>query len=94
MRSIDLDAARAARSEALGDRPTVRFSGKDWSLPVELPWAVAEASSGQINDLVNALKALLGEQWAEFQAHTPTVSDMTTLVEAIPALYGLADTGK
>jgi hypothetical protein len=94
VRSIDLDAARAARSEALGDKPVVRFAGRDWTLPAELPWAVAEASSGQMGDLVTALKALLGNQWADFQAETPTVSDMTALVEAIPALYGLDDAGK
>lgn len=94
VRSIDLDAARSARSEALGEKPVVRFAGRDWLLPSELPWAVAEASSGQMGDLVTALKALLGDQWAEFQMQTPTVADMTALVEAIPALYGLDDSGK
>jgi hypothetical protein len=47
-----------------------------------------------MGDLVTALKALLGDQWSDFQAETPTVSDMTALVEAIPALYGLDDAGK
>jgi hypothetical protein len=94
MRSIDLDAARAARAETVGEKPTVRFGGHDWTLPAELPWAVVEASSGEMAALINAMEALLGDQWTEFHKLNPTVSDMTTLIEAIPGLYGLDDYSK
>lgn len=48
-RTIDLDAARAARAEARGDAPvpTVRIGGVDYPMPAELP-AGALTAFGQI----------------------------------------------
>lgn len=87
-RSIDLDAARIARAEATGEAPTVRFGGRDWVLPAELPWALAEASaSGNPQDAMLAVKSLLGEQWVEFVGLNPTMSDIQVLVEGIGAIY-------
>jgi hypothetical protein len=93
-RSVDLDAARVARAEAIGDKPTMKFAGKEWELPAELPWAFVEATSGDIGGIVRALEGLLDSQWADFQALHPTVTDITTLVEAIPRLYGLDGLGE
>ncbi len=92
-RVVDLDAARIARAEVEREAVTLRFNGKDWQLPSELPWAFVEASSGNTQDVMRALATLLGEQWEEFVRSGPSISDVTTLVEAIPALYGLDNLG-
>lgn len=93
-RVIDLDAARAARAEANAEPPVVRFGGVDYTLPVELPWAMVEAAAGgDANGLVSAVKLLLGNQWAAFDAHSPSVADMRTLIEHVATLYGI-DPGK
>lgn len=90
-RVIDLDAARAARAEANKEAPVLRFADKDWTLPVELPWEIAEAAAA--GDAVAALRAielLLGDQWAEFKSHRPSLSDILVIVEGIGDLYGVA----
>jgi hypothetical protein len=87
-RLIDLDAARAARAEAQGEVPTVRFGGVDWKLPAELPWALAEAAaSGRTEDAMGAVKSLLGEQWPEFVKLNPTIEDVRILLEGIGTVY-------
>ncbi len=87
-RIIDLDAARLARAEAQQDAPVVRFNGKDYTLPNELPWSVVEAASSQEpTQIVNAVKSLLGDQWQAFGADV-SVSDMTVLLENIATIYG------
>lgn len=93
-RAIDLDAARAARAEAKQEAPTLRFAGKDWTLPAELPWAFVEATSGDITGIVRAMQGLLADQWDAFVSEHPSISDITTLVEAIPSLYGLEGLGE
>lgn len=92
-RVIDLDAAKAARAEAENETPVIRFSGKDWNLPTELPWALAEAAtSGDPAAAIGAVKSLLGNQWAAFAAYGPTIEDMRVLLESSVAVY--ADPGK
>ena len=93
-RLIDLDAARAARAEATEEAPVVRFGGTDYTLPVELPWAMVEAAaSGDTAGLVSAVKMLLGNQWETFEAAQPSVADMRILSEHVATLYGV-DSGK
>lgn len=46
-RVIDLDAARAARAEKLGPAPVVRFLGREWPLPAEIP-AIAVHAIGEL----------------------------------------------
>ena len=86
--TIDLDAARAARSEA---RPkespkSVKFGGKDYSLPPELPYDFAHFSA--FGDLKSALKVLLGEQFTAFWENKPTVEDMEALNDHLGKVYG------
>jgi hypothetical protein len=89
-RIIDLDAARAARAEAQLDAPVVRFNGKDYTLPVELPWSIVEAATSQDSvKIIAAVKTLLGEQWNDFQEANVSVADMTVLIESISQLYAV-----
>jgi hypothetical protein len=87
-RIIDLDAARAARAEAKAEAPVIRFGGADYTLPHELPWSIVEAAStGESRAIIDAIKALLGEQWAAFEATGVSVADMTVLIENIAGIY-------
>lgn len=93
-RVFDLDAAKAARAEAAGEYPAIRFGGKEYQLPVEMPWSVVEAASaGDAGGIVEAVKGLLGEQWDDFASHGLSVADMTALLEHIGEMYG-GDSGK
>ncbi len=43
MGTIDLDSLRAARREVEKEAPTVTFEGVEFTLPVEMPFAVIDA---------------------------------------------------
>lgn len=89
-RVIDLDGARAARQET--EPVTLKFGGKEFELPGELPFLFAEYSRQERLD--DAMKALLGEDQArEFFALNPSIEDLTSFTEAIVGVYGL-DEGK
>lgn len=94
-RVIDLDAARLARAEAQGEAPVIRFAGKDWQLPVELPWEIAEAAaSGDATAALKGIATLLGDRWDEFKSHQPTLADIVVIVQHVGELYGAGDQGK
>ncbi len=88
-RVIDLDAAKIARAEKQKHKLLVRFNGKDWNLPTELPWVVAEAAaSGDGAGAMRAIQLLLGDQWEEFKEAQPSLGDMTVLLTAVGEMYG------
>ena len=88
-RVIDLDAAKAARAEAAGESASIRFAEKDWTLPAELPWAVAEAAAGGDGPAaMRAIELLLGDQWPAFKAEKPSLADIMVIVEAVGEIYG------
>jgi len=87
-RVIDLDGARAARTES--QPVTLKFGGKDFDLPGELPFMFAEYSRQERID--EALAALLGEDQAkQFFALNPSIEDLTSFTEAIVKVYGLSE---
>jgi hypothetical protein len=88
-RIIDLDAARSARAEAQAEAPVIRFNAVEYTLPAELPWSIVEAATtGETKAIVNAVKSLLGEQWADFEKSGVSASDMIVLIENIATIYG------
>ena len=79
--TFDLDAARARRLEASGDRLTFRFGGDEFSvLPLsELSVSFLDALSE--NDTSAMLRMLLGdEQFDRFMEKGPRVGDVNDLV--------------
>lgn len=89
-RVIDLDGARAARGET--EDVKLKFGGKQFTLPGELPFLFAELSRQEKLD--EALRSLLGDKQAKaFFALNPTIEDLTAFSEAIVQVYGL-DEGK
>lgn len=89
-RVIDLDTARSARNEAKKNNPKIKFNGKTYDLPNELPWMIVESAASQdSNQIINSLKSLLGEQWDEFVKSGVSVADMTVLLENIATVYAI-----
>lgn len=98
---IDLDAARAARREANGVAPSVRFNGETYELPVEVPFETtklmiavsAETDAVRINEMVDGvLGALLGEEgYRKFLASSPapTLQDVIALIYGLTIEYGV-----
>lgn len=88
-RTIDLDAARAARAELdTSPAPVIRLGGKDWQLPKELPADFAMLAA--MGDLVGAMKALIGDEaFPEFWAIGLSMDDLETIADQAHVLYGL-----
>jgi hypothetical protein len=87
--SLDLDALRAARSEAIKDPRTVRFGGKVWGLPDELSLDAVLAMAG--GNTLTALQEILGEQWVDFKAVGLTANDFRAFAAGIDKIYGAAE---
>lgn len=86
-RSINLDAARAARAEAAGEPVTLTFDSKDITLPVELPADFALCAAE--GDLRAAVVALLGDEAEWFFARRPSMDDVSALVKGAHEVYGV-----
>jgi hypothetical protein len=93
-RSIDLNAARAARAaaraEADGDAVALIVGNLTLTLPVEMPYEFARA--GQAGDIDRALAILLGESQTAllFALEDLTLEDIMTLVEKVNDVYGVS----
>lgn len=90
MGRLDLDAARAARdaarAEAKAETHELVFKGQAFELPVELPYAVAEAL--QESDARRALAELLGEEHGRtFFELRPSSKDMEAFAAGLVELY-------
>lgn len=87
-RIYDLDQARVARAEKRGKPAVIRLGGVDFTLPMEMPFDVAEiaAEDGSPRAI---LTALLGDAAEEFFALRLSVDDMEESVAAALEVYGL-----
>jgi hypothetical protein len=90
MARFNVNAARAQRLEALGERWEFEIDGEVFALPTELPRATAQHLARlDGSDLDGLLRLLLGdEQFAKLGLHELSVQD----ISAIMAAYG-AETG-
>lgn len=90
MAPYNVNASRAQRLEARGERWEFELDGDLFSLPTELPRdAVAKLAALDPADLDGLLALLLGEeQFKRFGEHATSVQDIQALLEA----YG-RDTG-
>jgi hypothetical protein len=87
-RTIDLDAAAAARAEAQGEPVTLIFRESEFTLPVEMP--ADFALHAQAERLRESVSALIGEKAEEFFALRPSIEDITELVNAAARIYGVS----
>jgi len=87
-RVIDLDAARVARAEAAGSPATLKFGGKEYTLPAEVP--VLAALAYERGDVETAIRALLGDAADDFFA-SASLQDVEAFSEGYGLVYGLSE---
>ncbi|MFL6072746.1 MAG: hypothetical protein ACJ73S_05045 [Mycobacteriales bacterium] len=92
MARYDVNAARAQRLEALGERWEFELDGEVFTLPTELPRnAVRDLAALDSSDLDGLLVLLLGDdQFKRFGEHDTTVQDVQALLEAYGRDTGMA----
>jgi hypothetical protein len=92
MARYDVNAARAQRLEALGERWEFELDGEMFGLPTELPrQAVRDLATLDPTDLDGLLTLLLGEeQFKRFCEHLTTVQDVQALLEAYGRETGMS----
>lgn len=87
--AFDLDAARAARREAVGESFPFTFGGVGFTLPPSKEWPLEATDLLADGQIGGAMKVLLGDQWATFSAQGATVGDLKDLFSALSAWTGL-----
>ena len=99
-REINLDVLEAQDREAQKTAPTLKFKGKAFTLPVELPWAVVESygelmeipeeerTGAAVGQMIRVVKAMLGDSYDDFAALNPTAKNVNALIGEVFALYG------
>lgn len=99
MATIDLDAARAARIEALKDTeaPNVVLGGETFELPRELPFGVflrfgemKENPEDSLSNMRWMVDVLFGEKAERFLELSPSFDDFMELVSALIDSYEVA----
>lgn len=101
-RELDLNKLRAARFEAKGEGPTVKFGKNTFTCPPEVPFMVVEAfgrmESAEENAsgfeaataILDAVRRLIGDdQYAKFMAEDPSTEDIVEFLTGIMNLYGV-----
>lgn len=94
MTNIDLNAARRARAEKAGEAHTITFGDPEvvYELPREAPFDFAEALATQ--DVRKALTVLLNGQADAFFAASPSLDDMTELMNGLGEMYAGLQAGE
>lgn len=78
---LDLDALRAERLEAVGER-AVFFGGRRWVLVPEVPFELSEAWSRRLRTRVAELLLADPGEAAEFMACKPSNTDFDLILES------------
>lgn len=99
MTRIDLDAARKARAEALGEPLVVVFGGEEFTLPAEKPFDFAlNLAYGRVPEAVESL--LDPDDVTRFfkrdrpVAERPTMPDILALIDGVAEHFGGDDSGE
>lgn len=87
--AFDLDAARAARREAVGEPFPFTFGGDNFSLPPSREWPIEATDLIAEGQIGRAMKVLLADQWLTFSALGATVGDLRDLFSALSSWTGL-----
>jgi len=78
---VDLDALRAQRLEAVGDR-RVRLGGREWALVPEMPFEFAEAWAARQRRRCAELLLADPKETAAFMAVRPSNDDFLALIDS------------
>lgn len=90
MATYSLDEKKAERAGK--PAPVVIFGGKEFTMPVELPFKVFRevtklAGEGGVEAIDALLDIVLGDQKDEFLALDPSLNDVTNLIEFMTTDY-------
>lgn len=99
MTRLDLDAARKARAEALGEPLVIVFGGEEFTLPAEKPYDFAILlARGQATDAIESLFAPddAVRFWKRDKppAERPSLPDVRALLDAVTDHFGAQDPGE
>ena len=88
---FNLDAARAARTEARGDDFEFIMHGQQWHLPGPREWPIQVTERLSQAKLLDALRLLMGHDQAEefLEAGPIAMGDLESLFEAVAKWAGL-----
>jgi hypothetical protein len=85
-RTLDLDAKRAARSEAENQPHSLVLGGQTFELPPRMPLLFLDYLTQM--DFGGAMRTLFGEAWPKFAVLDPEMDDLIDIAEE---LYGIGD---
>ncbi len=90
--NFDLDAARAARTEATKEENTFTFEGETYSIPPEIPWKAWKALVRNKTD--ECMAEVLGkDNWAQITEDAST-EDVNALLDHMLETWGLKGDGE
>ena len=101
-KTIDLDALADVRREAEAEAPVVKFRGKEFEMPIEMPFVLVEAAGrlAAVEDdedkqgavvgemLGDVARSLFGAKYKEFIDLGPSTGDVLDLITAVSGAYG------
>lgn len=100
MGEFDLGAVRAARREARGDAPVLKFDERRYELLPEIPWSIVESAADGGDEAqvgVAMLRAAFGSDAAYesfIAAEAPSVGEIEELVKWLSSEYGADAAGE
>lgn len=93
MGSFDLDAATAARREAVQEPTEFTWKGEQFSVPNPVLWPLAVQKLLAEGSVVDAMRGIMGdEQYGRFEALGPSLLEVTAVLEAVGKDTGSGDT--
>lgn len=97
--SVDMNAVRAARREALGEGPKVIIGDQEFSCPPDMPFdalvAGQAAEGGNIAQTYEFVRELMGADGLKaLKEWRPSLEEMSELVSGILAEYGQGGASK
>lgn len=73
-----------AKADALGSEVVFEFDGKEYIVPAASDWPVSALEAFEDGKIIGTVRAILGdEQWAEFKAASPKVSQLNDMFSAL-----------
>lgn len=99
MTRVDLDAARKARAEALGEPLVVVFGGEEFTLPAEKPFDFTMyLARGYVYEAIDSLFAPddVARFWRRDRppSERPATPDVSALLEAVAEHFGAETPGE
>lgn len=88
-------AAKAALKEVKKEKHIFTFKGEKFEFPPEIKQLPVEAVEAyEDGKVVGFVREIMGDQWASFKAHKPTLGDLENLADSLGQAYGFKSAGE